>query len=104
MPQASTLRTMEQPQPIAEFDGLFAGLRSVDRIGPARLRLRLDRAAELTARDLADREARCCSFFIFTSTLTGDDQLGVDMDVPVTQVAVLDALADRAHAAAEGTR
>jgi hypothetical protein len=79
-----------------EFDALFAtALLGQQRISPTRLRWQLDPAAEEAARDLAGRESSCCSFFTFAFT---GDGLHLDIDVPSAQVAILDALAQRASA------
>ncbi len=99
VPEACTLPTVEQPLRLAEFDDLFAtALRGQQRVTPTRLRWWLDPAAEDRARELTDRESLCCSFFGFTFAHTGDG-LRLDVDVPASQVDVLDALADRAAAA-----
>lgn len=106
-PEECTLPTAARPLRVAEFDRLFAAaLRSVQRVGPTRLRLVLDGASETdtTARDLAARESECCSFFSFEFANV-DDELTVDVIVPVVHANVLDALSARALAAAEaGTR
>lgn len=97
-PQACTLPTAQQPLRVAEFDDLFAtALRGQQRLSRAVLRWRLDPKAERKARDLTNRETRCCSFFSFTFTRT-DGGLHLDVAVPDAQVAVLDALAERASA------
>lgn len=98
MPQACTLPTAERPLRVAEFDALFAtALRGQQRVAPTLLRWRLDPAAEPAARDLAGREAGCCSFFTFTFTPAGND-VQVDVEVSAAAVGVLDALARRAVA------
>ncbi|MFD0733635.1 hypothetical protein [Planotetraspora mira] len=87
---------------MAEFDALFAStLRGVERVGPTHLRLMLEGGAlvEATARELAARETSCCSFFTFTFT-PGDQGLGLDIEVPMVHVKVLDGLAVRANEAA----
>ena len=97
-PDACTLPTAARPVRLAEFDDLFAtALRDQQRPEPTVLRWRLDRSAEATARDLARRESACCSFFSFTFV---PDATGVQVEVrvPATHVAVLDALAARAAA------
>jgi hypothetical protein len=97
-PQACTLPTAERPVRVAEFDGLFAtALRGQQRLAPTLLRWRLDPAAEPAARDLAGREAGCCSFFAFTFARAGD-AVQVDVEVPPPYAGVLDALAQRAAA------
>jgi hypothetical protein len=99
VPEACTLPTVDRPLRAGEFDDLFATtLRGVHRPAPTLLRLYVDRAAEHTTRDLLARESECCSFFTFT--YTSAEQFVVDVEVPESQVAVLDALAARAQAAA----
>jgi hypothetical protein len=98
VPDACTLPTVERPLRLAEFDGLFAtGLRGQQRLSPTALRWRLDPDAETTARELTARESSCCSFFTFTFMRDGD-AVRVDVGVPPAQIAVLDALAERAAA------
>lgn len=89
--------TVEQPSRVAEFDELFArSLQGVDRVEPTWLRLRLDATAEAAARDLAAREASCCSFFTFAFAAEANGELRLDVTVPPTYVDVLDAFAGRA--------
>jgi hypothetical protein len=98
VPQACTLPATERPLRVAEFDELFAmALRGQQRVAPTLLRWRLDPAAEPAARDLADREAGCCSVFTFTFAPVGND-VQVDVEVPAASAGVLDALAQRAAA------
>jgi hypothetical protein len=98
IPQACTLPTVERPLRLAEFDDLFAtALRTQQRRSATTLSWALDPAAEATARDLADRESCCCSFFSFTFH-PGDEALRLDLSVPVAHVEILDALAERAAA------
>jgi hypothetical protein len=98
VPQACTLPIAERPLRAAEFDELFAtALRGQRRLAPTLLRWRLDPAAEPAARELADRESGCCSFFTFTFTKDGD-AVQVDVEVPAASAGVLDALAKRAAA------
>lgn len=97
-PDACTLPTVERPLRLAEFDDLFAtALRGQQRLSATALSWDLDPAAETTARDLADRESACCSFFAFTFR-PGDGVLWLDVEVTAGYVAVLDALAQRAAA------
>jgi hypothetical protein len=101
-PDACTLPTAERPLRAADFDELFAGaVLSIDRPDPARLRLDLRHDPEIAGRaaGLAAAETGCCSFFTFTLTVTGS-ALTLDVGVPATHVAVLDALGDRVAAAA----
>ncbi|WP_433363170.1 hypothetical protein ACQPZX_31630 [Actinoplanes sp. CA-142083] len=97
-PDACTLPTAERPLRLAEFDELFASsLRNQQRISPTVLRWDLDPAAEATARDLTRRESECCSFFTF-SFAPELGTLRLDVEVPATQVEVLDGLSERAAA------
>lgn len=103
-PAACRLPTAELPLRVAEFDELFAStVRDLDRPEPDRLRLRLDPTAEAAAStaELVIRETQCCSFFTFTLTATGG-QLLLEVVVPATHIAVLDALAARAATAISG--
>jgi hypothetical protein len=98
VPEACTLPLAEQPLRLIEFDALFAhGLTAQERVSPTVLRWRLDRQVEPAARDLAAREAACCSFFKFDFEVAGDE-LRVEVEVPPSQLKVLDALAVRAAA------
>ncbi|MEV4273002.1 hypothetical protein [Micromonospora aurantiaca (nom. illeg.)] len=100
VPDTCTLPTTERPLRLAEFDGLFHdALRGADRLTARHLRLHLDSTAEPTARDLIARESACCSFFTFDLARPDGDTLTLDIRVPATRVAVLDALALRATAA-----
>jgi hypothetical protein len=101
-----TLPTAGRPLRVAEFNALFAtALRSLQRTDTRHLRLTLVGAdgLEATTRDLTARESQCCSFFTFTVTPT-DDQIILDIAVPDTQTAVLDALAALAAGTAGTTR
>lgn len=107
VPRACTLPTAERPLRVAEFDGLFgAALRDVHRPRRTELRLILDGTAEVAARvaDLVERETRCCSFFTFTLSRDGDDQLLLRVRVPSAHVGVLDGLHTRATTALENGR
>ena len=98
VPEACTLPTVEQPLRVAAFDRLFAdAVRAVERTAADRLHLELRPEPEVAGRvaELAATETRCCSFFTFILTMTGGSA-GLDVVVPTTQVAVLDALAQRA--------
>jgi hypothetical protein len=99
VPEACTLPTVDQPLRVAEFDSLFcAGVQHADRRSPTRLDLVLSVDADATARDLADKETRCCSFFTFDFEPDGDVVV-MHVGVPETQVAVLDALENRVSVA-----
>ncbi|MDT5209168.1 MAG: hypothetical protein QOF67_1583 [Mycobacterium sp.] len=91
VPEACTLPTTERPLRVAEFDDLFTFVVRADRREPQRLDLVLRRIVEAPARDLAQRESRCCSFFTFEFEAVGDD-LVMRIGVPPEHVAVLDAI------------
>jgi hypothetical protein len=96
-----TLPTVDQPLRVAEFDALFAdSVRAVDRVTDTTVRLILDAGADDRARELAARESGCCTFFEFAFTAAEDGTVAMRVTVPVTQSAVLDALAARAAAVA----
>jgi hypothetical protein len=95
-PQACTLPTAEQPMRVAEFGALFTtALLAVYRRSATSLCLVLDSRSEARVRDLVARESQCCSVFAFAVTDAADG-LHLDVQVPITEVAVLDALAERA--------
>jgi hypothetical protein len=95
IPDACTLPTVEQPLRVAEFDAVFeSALRSVERKSATRLRLVLDPSVDAELRELTARESECCSFFTFTYSADAAG-LVLDVEVPPTQTAVLDALARR---------
>ncbi|MEV5833193.1 hypothetical protein [Nocardia sp. NPDC052112] len=97
VPDACTLPTADQPLRIAEFTDLFAvALRRIERIAPTCLRLELAATHEGTARDLAARETSCCGFFDFSFATAGPDAMAMDIEVPVSRITALDALADHA--------
>ena len=100
MDDACTLPIAELPGRLAEFDVLFAGSDSVERLSPQHLRLHLHGNADLEAkaRDLTDRETQCCSFFTFTVTPAGPGRVTLDIQVPPRRREVLDRFAERARA------
>ena len=93
-PDACTLPSAERPLRVAEFDELFTAVLRFDRPRPTRLDVVLPRNAAAAARDLADRESRCCSFFAFDFEEAGDDVV-MRIDVPPSQIEVLDAIEAR---------
>jgi len=100
-PEACTLPDAQRPLRVAEFETLFSqAVRSVERISPRHLRLALagDASLEATVRDLAARESECCSFFNFTVAAGGPGRVRLDIEVPATQVEVVDALESLASA------
>jgi hypothetical protein len=101
-PAACTLPTAERPLRAADFDDLFAStVQGIERQAATRLRLDLRPGPQAAGRvaELAAAETGCCSFFTFTLTVT-DGALTLDVAVPPAHAAVLDALGDRAAAAA----
>ncbi len=101
MPQSCTLPTAEQPLRVAEFNDLFATVRSVATDEPGRVSLDLDPDPANAARaaELVTRETACCSFFTFALVATGG-ALRLDVTVPLAQYDVLAALAHQAAAVA----
>jgi hypothetical protein len=102
VPDACTLLTVDQPLRAKEFDQLFRDATiAVDRVDArlARLALRPNPGLAARAADLSVRETQCCSFFGFTLSATRG-ALTLEIEVPPGQVAVLDALVDRARSAA----
>ncbi|MEU4064165.1 hypothetical protein AB0F25_17360 [Streptomyces wedmorensis] len=104
VPASCTLPTVEQPLRVAEFDALFAE-RLLDASRPDRLRLEMvisdGEGAEATVRELVGRESDCCSFFTFTVD-SGPERIRLGVEVDAAHEAVLDALQERAAAAAAG--
>ena len=96
-PDACTLPTSERPLRVAEFDDLFAHVVRMQRSEPTRLDLVIDRDAQAGARDLADRESKCCSFFTFEFEQAGDDVV-MHVAVPPERSDVLDTLEARVSA------
>lgn len=93
-----TLPTAEQPLRMAEFDELFAAsLRDVERVSATRLRLTLDAAARAETERLTEAESACCSFFTFTFGEPHGGRFSLDIDVPDSQLRVLDGLASAAR-------
>jgi hypothetical protein len=91
---ACTLPAAEHPFRVAEFDALFAAaLLSQERLAPGwlRLYLRPDEQVATTARELTERESRCCSFFAFEVRAT-DGELRLDVRVPDGRAHVLDGI------------
>ncbi|MGK3951147.1 hypothetical protein ACLKM7_02375 [Microbacterium sp. I2] len=96
-PDACTLPTVDRPLREREFAELFrAALRTTARPTPTRAELVLDARSEAIARELAERETSCCSFFEFTFT-TENDTVTMAIEVPAAQSAVLAALAESAR-------
>ncbi|MFI9413694.1 hypothetical protein [Nocardia gamkensis] len=104
VPESCTLPTVEQPVRVAEFDRFFAdSVLGACRPARTRLDLLLDADAEPVSRDLAARESGCCSFFAFGFG-TADSGPVMRIEVPDTEVEVLDALATRVEASIGGRR
>lgn len=105
VPEACTLPMVEQPMRVAEWDNLIVNaVQRVQRLEPGWLRLYLTpgEAMEVKTRDLASREAQCCSFFSFDVTATGG-QLRLDVRVPAAHTEVLDGVERRARTASSMT-
>ncbi|MFF0125793.1 hypothetical protein ACFYTG_08730 [Streptomyces mirabilis] len=103
VPDACTLPATEQPLRLAEFDALVAeALTSVNSVSATHAQLVLDgpETTEERARDLAAREAGCCSFFTFSIERAAEGTVLVDITVPEVHAAVLTALVERATAGA----
>ncbi|MFE0465563.1 hypothetical protein ACFW1A_40585 [Kitasatospora sp. NPDC058965] len=96
VPASCTLPTEQQPLRVAEWDRLFATCLTAST-RPDRTRLHLVLAGRAGvgewARDLADREGGCCSFFTFTVSTGPEVHLDVEVDARHEQV--LDALQAR---------
>ena len=104
VPDACTLPTAEQPLRVAEFDVLFAAaVRPAERVSPTVLRIHLQggEATAVGAEELAARESACCSFFAFTVS-AADGRTELEVRVPSSQTAVLDAVQQRADAVRAG--
>jgi hypothetical protein len=105
VPDACTLPTFKRPLRLAEFAALFASaVQGGERLGVRHLRVTLAGGADLeeSVRDLAEREAQCCSFFTFTVTAPRPGRVQLDIEVPAGQVEVLEALETRAVAVRGG--
>lgn len=98
LPDGCTLPTAERPLRVVELDRLLAtAATGSQRTSPEQLRIDLPSDPEVaadTAR-LIVRESECCAFFTFTLTVTAG-AVHLDVAVPPSQTAVLDALAGRA--------
>jgi hypothetical protein len=92
LPAACTLPTGEQPLRLAEFDAFFrAAVRGSIRTSTTRLDLVIFGEFEASARDLAELENSCCSFFCFDFHPAADG-LVMSIGVPDSHVDLLDAL------------
>lgn len=104
--EACTLPTVERPARSAEWGSLFREVIAAESRGSqsGRLRFPVDAALERRVRDVASRESSCCSFFTFQVSegvdAAGAETMILDVSVPPSQSAVLDAFI----AWAEGVR
>jgi hypothetical protein len=99
-PAECTLSPAGRRARAAEFSAMFAEtVRRIERPERTRLRLELEPGAAVAGRvaELTASETSCCSFFTFTLTAAAGS-LVLDVAVPVAQLPVLDALAERAAA------
>ena len=97
-PEACTLPAAARPSRLAEFESQFAPAgRGEETVSPVSARLRLAGPAGLadTVRDLAAREAECCSFFRFTVAEEGRT-VTLDGEVPAEYAGVLAARVETA--------
>jgi hypothetical protein len=95
-PSSCALPTVERPLREKEFANLFAfSLRRASRTSPTNAELTLAADSLPQARDLAERETSCCSFFSFEVREVGAEAV-MSITVPDAHVAVLDALLDSA--------
>jgi hypothetical protein len=104
VPQSCTLPTQEQPLRVAEFDALFAlAVHPAQRLGPTELRVHLPAGDDVAAvaASLIERETGCCSFFTFDLRRSSRGT-GLEVRVPESQRAALDAMQQRAEAAQAG--
>jgi hypothetical protein len=104
VPESCTLPTVEQPLRVAEFDDLFAtAVAPTERVGTTGLRIHLPAGDPVvsTVGELVDRETACCSFFSF-DVRASSAETELEVRVPESQAAVLDAMQQRAEAARAG--
>jgi hypothetical protein len=94
---ACTMPTAERPLRLAEFDDLFVSSLTALTTGKDGVRMKLHGDAGLYDRvkDLATREATCCSFFTFIVDGT-DTHVDLSISVPPARQDILNALAARA--------
>lgn len=93
VPETCTLPNAEQPTRVADLETLFSAALRSTRVTPTRLDLVLDREHDTAeARALLGRESECCSFFTFTWTRPAGPEVLLTIEVPPSQVAVLDAI------------
>lgn len=94
---ACTMPTAERPLRLAEFDDLFTCnlTRLTTRQDGVHMELRGDPGLYDRVKDLATREATCCSFFMFIVEGT-EAHVDLSISVPPTRRDILDALAARA--------
>jgi hypothetical protein len=104
VPETCTLPTAEQPLRVTEFDDLFAtAVGPAERFASTGLRISLPAGDEVvsTVQDLIARETGCCSFFSF-DVRRSSARTELEVRVPESQVAVLDAMQQRVEAARAG--
>ena len=98
VPESCSLPTVEQPLRVDEFDQLFRdSVLRFTRRSATNLVLVLGADAESSARELAERETGCCSFFDFQFGSSGSD-VAMSINVAESQTDVLDALTERVRA------
>lgn len=98
-PEACTLPTVDRPLRVSEFAELFAtATETVARSTFTRAVVTLPLESLATARDLAERETACCSFFTFTTSPVGGSAV-MTIEVPEQYADVLTALTSLADSA-----
>lgn len=106
VPAACTLPTAEQPGRVAELDELLStAVVRAERVDPGTLRLVLRPESVERAREMTERESRCCSFFGFDFAPDdegdgSDGDVALTITVPAEHTGVLDALEGRPDVAA----
>lgn len=104
VPDSCALPTADRPLRVAEFDRLLGeSAGHAVRRSATVLEVTLPAGAEAPVRDLTRREGECCSFFTFRFEPTGTAVV-LSIEVPPSQVAVLDGLATRVKRLEQGSR
>lgn len=92
---ACALPTAQQPLRLAESDRFFStAVQRWARPGPTELELVIASQSEVSAREFAERETQCCSFFTFGFGAI-DNGVLMHIAVPGPHIEVLDALQAR---------
>lgn len=100
VPESCTLPTVDQPSRVAEFDDLFArAVAPADRVGSTTMLVHLPAGEDVASltRELTARETACCAFFSF-DVRPSSRGTELEVRVPESRTAVLDAMQHRAEA------